>query len=105
MAELHRCKVTWAYCDGDCDKCTASATTQISMAYVTPTTADVVEVVRCKDCKYFVLDWLEKIENISLITGHEICQKWGEGCKTSPYGYCFLGERRKEDCNANKSTD
>lgn len=31
MAELRRCKGTWAYCDGYCEKCTTTATTQTSM--------------------------------------------------------------------------
>lgn len=52
------------------------------------------EVIRCKDCKYFELDHIEKVESIPLIVAHEICTRWGNGCKTSPDGYCFMAERR-----------
>ena len=41
MTELRKCKGTWAYCDGDCDKCTAPAPT-----------ADVVELEGSKVGKY-----------------------------------------------------
>lgn len=46
-------------------------------------TADVVEVVRCKDCKYFAptVDWYE-------CEFHEQL--------TMPDNYCSFGERRKE---------
>lgn len=53
---------------------------------------DAVEVVRCKDCKYFELNHWEGI----IITAHEICNKWADGCKTNKGGYCFLGERKTD---------
>lgn len=59
------------------------------------------ELVRCKDCKYFELDSFANINGVKLIVGHEICNRWGEGCKTSPEGYCFMGERKvnqRYDC-------
>ena len=43
MPELRRCRGTWAYCDGDCSRCTATATTQTSMVYLIHSTADVPE--------------------------------------------------------------
>ena len=46
---------------------------------MTPT-ADVVEVVRCKDCKYF-----------------SEFQHCGVLCFCEPNEYCSRGERRKED--------
>ena len=58
-------------------------------------TADVVEVVRCKDCKWFELDSFCG----SIIVAHEICRKWGRGCKTSQDGFCFIGERREDGSN------
>lgn len=54
---------------------------------------DAVEVVRCKDCKYFELNHWDGI----IITAHEICNKWADGCKTNKDGYCFLGERKIND--------
>lgn len=50
--------------------------------------ADAVEVVRCKDCKYFYKDG-----NI------KVCKHWN--ChSTTDDAYCSYGERRKEDVNA-----
>lgn len=43
MSELRRCRGTWAYCDGDCSRCTTTATTQTSMMYLIQPTADVPE--------------------------------------------------------------
>lgn len=54
---------------------------------------DAVEVVRCRDCKYFELNHWDGI----IITAHEICNKWADGCKTNKDGYCFLGERKIND--------
>jgi hypothetical protein len=55
---------------------------------------DCVEVIRCKDCKYFEYDTVAKVDGVPLIVGHEMCNKWGEGCKTSENGYCFLAETK-----------
>ena len=46
----------------------------------------------CKDCKYFEYDSVAKVEGIPLIVAHEICSRWGNGCKTKEDGYCFLFE-------------
>ena len=46
----------------------------------------------CKDCKYFEYDSVAKVDGIPLIVAHEICNKWGDGCKTEENGYCFLFE-------------
>lgn len=56
--------------------------------------ADVVEVIRCKECKYFNLNKWGKVNDIPLIVAHEICDFWGEGCKTNKDGYCSFAERR-----------
>ncbi|MBP5594168.1 MAG: hypothetical protein J6Y02_02210 [Pseudobutyrivibrio sp.] len=50
----------------------------------------------CKDCKFFEYDCVAKVDGIPLIVGHEICNKWGDGCKTKEDGYCFLFEPRME---------
>lgn len=57
---------------------------------------DIVEVVRCKDCRYFDLDHFENFRGIPLIVAHEICNRWGTGCKTDTNGFCFMGERRSK---------
>ena len=46
----------------------------------------------CKDCKYFEYDSVAKVDGIPLIVAHEICNRWGDGCKTKEDGYCFLFE-------------
>lgn len=57
------------------------------------------EIIRCRDCKYFELDHFEKVGGfpIPIIVAHEICMKWGEGCKSSIDGWCFMAERRTND--------
>lgn len=53
----------------------------------------------CKDCKYFEYDSVAKVDGIQipLIVAHEICSKWGDGCKTREDGYCFLFEPKEEE--------
>ena len=51
----------------------------------------------CKECKYFEYDSVAKVDGIPLIVAHEICNKWGEGCKTKEDGYCFLFEPRESE--------
>ena len=58
---------------------------------------NVAEIVRCKDCKYFELDYFDRINGMPLIAAHEVCTKWSGGCKTSKDGFCFMGERRNND--------
>lgn len=55
------------------------------------------ELIRCKECKYFELDYVDReAMGIPLIMAHEICMRWGDGCKTSPDGYCFMAESKEE---------
>lgn len=56
---------------------------------------DSVEVVRCEDCEYFDLDHFENFRGIPLIVAHEICNRWGNGCKTDMHGFCFMGEKKE----------
>ena len=63
----------------------------------------------CKECKYFEYDSVAKVDGIPLIVAHEICSKWGDGCKTKEDGYCFLFEKKESegkmiDCNGNDVT-
>ena len=46
----------------------------------------------CKDCKHFEYDSVANVDGIPLIVAHEICNKWGNGCKTKEDGFCFLFE-------------
>lgn len=55
-----------------------------------------LEQGHCKDCKYFEYDSLAKVNGIPLIVAHEICERWGDGCKTSEDGYCFLFETKED---------
>jgi len=54
------------------------------------------KTVRCKDCKYFEYDSVAKVDGIPLIVAHEICKRWGDGCKTKEDGHCFLFEPQAE---------
>lgn len=53
------------------------------------------KVGHCKDCKYFEYDNRASLNGIPLIVAHEICKKWGGGCKTEENGYCFLFESKE----------
>jgi hypothetical protein len=51
----------------------------------------------CKDCKYFEYDSWANVNGIPLIVAHEICKRWGDGCKTWEDGYCFLFEPQEDE--------
>lgn len=53
------------------------------------------EIIRCKDCKHFEHDHPYIIQGIPIL-GHEVCNAWGDGCKTDENGYCFMAERRTD---------
>lgn len=55
------------------------------------------KIGRCRDCKYFEYDSVANVDGIPLIVAHEICNKWGDGCKTREDGYCFLFEPKESD--------
>ena len=58
---------------------------------------DTKPLIHCKDCKYFEYDSVVKVDGIPLIVAHEICKRWGDGCKTKEDGYCFLGEPQESE--------
>lgn len=58
---------------------------------------DKPKIIRCKECKYFEYDSVAKVGGIPLIVAHEICNKWGDGCKTSEDGWCFLAEQKESE--------
>lgn len=53
------------------------------------------EIVRCKDCKYFHYDMPYVIQGIPVL-GHEVCDFWGGGCKTSENSFCSYAERKED---------
>ena len=55
-------------------------------------TLPAVEIGMCRDCKYFEHDHVAAVDGIPLIVAHEICTKWGDGCKSRENGWCFLFE-------------
>ena len=59
---------------------------------------DAAPVVRCRDCKHYeIKDLWGYFKNMPILAASDVptCHKWGDGeCKTSPDGYCFLGEWR-----------
>ena len=52
--------------------------------------------IRCKDCKYYHEDFWGDIEGLPMpiIITHQVCTKWGGGCKTIENGYCHFGEMK-----------
>lgn len=62
------------------------------------------EIIRCKDCKHFHYDMPYIIQGIPVL-GHEVCDAWGDGCKTDENGYCFLAERRTDDNGRDERAD
>lgn len=60
-------------------------------------TVDAVEVVRCENCEHFDLNHWENFRGFPLIVAHEICNRWGSGCKTDSHGFCFLGDRKNDE--------
>lgn len=48
----------------------------------------------CSECLYFEQDHFEIVSGVPLIVAHDICMKWGGGCKTDPQGYCFMGVKK-----------
>ena len=56
-----------------------------------------IEIVQCKDCKWFELDVWGELNGIPVIVAHEMCKFWGNGCKTNPNAFCSYGERRDDE--------
>ena len=58
------------------------------------------EIIRCKDCKHFHYDMPYVIQGVPVL-GHEVCDFWGDGCKTSENGYCSFAERKTDGADVN----
>ena len=61
-------------------------------------TADVVEVVRCKDCKHYAhaggyAVFYGKVDK----NNPYVCRKWGDYATCDPDGFCNRGERRSNE--------
>ena len=57
-----------------------------------------IQVIRCVDCKYYHEDFWGDIEGLPIpIIAHQVCSKWGGGCKTIENGYCHFGELRGKE--------
>jgi hypothetical protein len=68
-----------------------------SILYDLPTVTPKQRTGHCKDCKYFEYDSVAKVDGVPLIVAHEICKRWGDGCKTWEDGYCFLFEPQESE--------
>ena len=55
--------------------------------------ADVVEVVRCKDCKHWRYKTVERIEHYEC---NIFCGAYGRGYPTDADDFCSYGERKDE---------
>lgn len=53
-------------------------------------------IVRCKECKHFHYDMPYVMQGIPIL-GHEVCDFWGDGCKTNENGFCSYAERRTDE--------
>ena len=66
----------------------------IAINYELPSVQPKAKTGRCKECQYFEYDSVANVDGVPLIVAHEICSKWGDGCKTSENGYCFMFEQK-----------
>lgn len=53
------------------------------------------KIGRCRECKYYEYDSVVRLGKMPLILAHEICSRWGNGCKTNDEGYCHLFEPKE----------
>ena len=56
--------------------------------------------IRCRDCGHFHYDMPYVIQGVPVL-GHEVCDFWGDGCKTSENGYCSFAERKTDGADVN----
>ncbi len=54
-------------------------------------------LIRCKNCKHYSTDTWGVVNGLPLIIAHDICDFWGDGCKTDPEGFCFMGEKNERN--------
>ena len=75
-----------------CDMCPIEGCEYINGKFTCP----LIEIVRCGECKHFHYDMPYVIQGIPVL-GHEVCDFWGDGCKTSENGFCSYAERRPDE--------
>ena len=61
---------------------------------IDPNDCPLIEIVTCGECKHFHYDKPYVIQGMPIL-GHDVCDFWGDGCKTNPNGFCSYGERRE----------
>ena len=59
-------------------------------------TSDRVDVVRCRDCKYYARDYLAKSGEPDRRYNPSICIRGQYGVRRSPDYFCADGERRED---------
>ena len=81
------------YCDPNCDRniSKVGAIADMVMLVSEAPTIDAVEVVRCKDCKYFLPYETAKGEKFCFCN-HPYDGLYGVGLDS----FCYLGERKEE---------
>ncbi len=55
----------------------------------------VIELIRCRDCKYFIENICVHIDSSTQFIVANVCSKWGDR-RTKEDGYCFMAEKRDE---------
>ena len=58
--------------------------------------SELEEVVRCKDCKYYRQNKPYLVAGVPIMA-NLVCEKWADGCRTDPDGFCFMGERKEDE--------
>ena len=69
---------------------------KIPMTYAMTIQEVMKETIHCKDCKHFeVKDHWTEMSGIPVLATSDCptCNRWADGCMTSPDGFCFLAER------------
>ena len=71
------------------DRLVCGYTAKVSRMFKCP----LINIVTCGECIHFHYDKPYIIQGIPVL-GHEVCDFWGDGCKTNPNGFCSYGERK-----------
>lgn len=61
-----------------------------------------IDIVRCKECKHFHYDMPYVIQGIPIL-GHEVCDFWGDGCKTNENGFCSYAEQKERETSDDRT--
>lgn len=80
----------------DMDKCSMCELTYYRNGQIISSTADVVEVVRCKDCKHWHIEGYDPILERYIGSCQRRCFEYRYEFETDGNDYCSYGERREE---------